>query len=280
MPSATVPGIPTNMTAAVSGTRATLRWQAPTTGGTPANYLIFVGSARGWSDLVNAYNVGNVLGVSGDLPRGTYYARSRAQNSAGTSLSSNEVTFQIGRKLRSPEQLRAYWTRNRVTITWVPAAADTAEDVPTSYVLEAGTQPGLSNAAVVNVGNTTTFAADVNSGVYYVRVRARNDLGESDPSAEIEIRTPGAPQPPTAFMQSGQGPEVTLRWTAPVGGYAPTGYVIEAGSAPGLANLAVLHVGNVVNFTTTAPPGTYYVRVRAVNASGASLASNEIVVRR
>ena len=56
--------------------------------------------------------------------------------------------------------------------------------------------------------------------------------------------------------------------------------MIEAGSAPGLANLASIQVGPVSTFTTTAPPGTYYVRVRAINGRGSSQSSNEIVVRR
>jgi hypothetical protein len=56
--------------------------------------------------------------------------------------------------------------------------------------------------------------------------------------------------------------------------------VIEAGSAPGLSDLASLRVGNVTRFTTTAPPGVYYVRVRAFNDKGNSLPSNEVVVRR
>jgi len=56
--------------------------------------------------------------------------------------------------------------------------------------------------------------------------------------------------------------------------------VVEAGSAPGLSNLAVLTIGDQTIFATTAPPGTYYIRVRSVNALGTSGPSNEIVVRR
>ena len=80
-------------------------------------------------------------------------------------------------------------------------------------------------------------------------------------------------------MSLGPSGIVDLRWTASAGGYAPTGYVIEAGSAPGRSDLASLRVGNVTRFTTTAPPGVYYVRVRAFNERGNSLPSNEVVVR-
>ena len=72
----------------------------------------------------------------------------------------------------------------------------------------------------------------------------------------------------------------TFAGTPRHGGYAATGYVIEAGSAPGLSDLATLPVGNVTRFVTTPPPGVYYVRVRAINGRGPSGPSNEIVVSR
>jgi hypothetical protein len=56
-------------------------------------------------------------------------------------------------------------------------------------------------------------------------------------------------------------------------------FVLEAGSGPGLANLATFDVGlqtsMVVNLV---PPGTYYVRVRPANVTGSGQPSNEIVV--
>ena len=113
-----------------------------------------------------------------------------------------------------------------------------------------------------------------------MRVTARNASASPDPSEEIEVRTPGTPNAPTALMASGAGATVDLRWTASVGGFAATSYIIEAGSAPGLSDLARIQVANLTRFTTTAPPGVYYVRVRGVNARGASLPSNEVVVRR
>jgi hypothetical protein len=280
LPTQTAPGAPRSMTAAVSGSRATLGWQAPSSGGTPTYYLLDVGTSLGASNIVRNYNVGNVLGVYGDLQRGTYYARVRAANSAGVSLNSNEVQFKIGRRLRAPTGFTVTWTGVTATLSWTAPAADSLDDVPSNYVLEAGTVPGANNVASINVGNATTFRAEVPSGTYYVRVRAQNALGESDPSEEIEIRAPGTPQAPTALVSVNATGVVDLRWTASAGGYVPTGYVIEAGSAPGRADLASLMVGSVTRFTTQAPPGVYYVRVRAINARGTSLPSNEVIVRR
>jgi hypothetical protein len=72
---------------------------------------------------------------------------------------------------------------------------------------------------------------------------------------------------------------VALNWTAPATGGTPSQYVIEAGSASGLSNLATLPTGSTaLGLTTAAPPGTFYVRVRAQNACGLSVPSNEQVI--
>jgi plastocyanin len=75
------------------------------------------------------------------------------------------------------------------------------------------------------------------------------------------------------------GTSLTLRWTAPPG--AVTAYVIEAGSGTGLADLAIFSTASAATTFSTAgvPAGTYYVRVRAVDATQtAGPASNEAVV--
>jgi predicted nicotinamide N-methyase len=146
-------------------------------------------------------------------------------------------------------------------------------------VLEAGTAPGLTDVAALSLGEATTFSTDVPYGVYYVRVRATNDRGDSTPTEEIVVAPPGTAEAPLELTTGGDGSQVTLSWTPPPGA-TPAGYIIEAGSDPGMSDIATIRVGNVTSFSTEAPPGTYFVRVRAVNALGAGLPSNEVVVQK
>jgi hypothetical protein len=85
-----------------------------------------------------------------------------------------------------------------------------------------------------------------------------------------------APEAPATLTTSVSGRRVTLDWT-PIPGAID--YQIEAGSAPGLANLAVVRAGGSRPFVVEGTPsGTYYVRVRALNYVGAGAASIERVV--
>ncbi len=59
-----------------------------------------------------------------------------------------------------------------------------------------------------------------------------------------------------------------------------TSIVLEAGASPGGSDAAVVVLApSARTFSSSAPPGAYYVRVRAVNACGASAASNEVILR-
>jgi len=270
------PSAPPGLSASVTGSRLTLTWGAPSGGAAASQYFLYVGTAPGVANIANGLAVGNTLTASGDLGPGRYYARVQGSNRFGAGPISGEISFVVGglEGPRTPAGLAVSWQGTVATLTWGTSVGATA------YILEAGTAAGASNIATFSVGAATSYAVDVPPGTYYVRVRAANAVGTSAPSNEIVLQGRGAPNRPTSLSQSGSGSTVNLRWTAPSGGTAPTGYVLEAGSAPGLADLAVVNLGAATTFSATVPPGTYYVRVRAVNARGSSPASNEIIVRR
>ena len=75
---------------------------------------------------------------------------------------------------------------------------------------------------------------------------------------------------PLSLSATVNGNIVVLSWTTPASGGPVLTYTIEAGSAPGLTNLASFNTGNASTSLTVpgVPNGTYYVRVRALDASG------------
>jgi len=73
--------------------------------------------------------------------------------------------------------------------------------------------------------------------------------------------------------------KVTMSWEPPTTGGKPTGYLIESGSASGLSDIEKGIPTATPSFSAEkVGPGTYYVRVRAVNAAGSGPPSNESVL--
>jgi hypothetical protein len=73
---------------------------------------------------------------------------------------------------------------------------------------------------------------------------------------------------------------VTVQWVgAAPGPNAATSYVVEVGDAPGITNISQFDTGETALSTVQpAATGTYYIRVRSVNACGKSAPSPEPAV--
>jgi hypothetical protein len=68
-----------------------------------------------------------------------------------------------------------------VVLSWAAAAG--AED----YVIDVGSAPGLSNILFAPVGAATSISAVAPQGIYYARIRARNQCGSGPASNEIVV---------------------------------------------------------------------------------------------
>lgn len=95
----------------------------------------------------------------------------------------------------------------------------------------------------------------------------------------VDIAVVPRPPQPSGLRATVDARRATLQWTPGSGPGLATGYVVEAGTGPGLANLVRFETGGAASLVVDGvPPGTYYVRVRGVNFEGTSAASEDIVV--
>lgn len=164
----------------------------------------------------------------------------------------------------------------RVTLAWsaVPGAL--------GYRLAIGVTPG-TEAYAQSVGPVTTVMFDAPFvGTGYIRVQAFDATGLSAPSNEVSVTVtslipvPAAPVNLQAFVS---GTSVSLSWAAGSGGGAPLGVILEAGTAPGAANVGAIPLPPSTQVAVPGvTPGTYFVRAYAVNGSGRSAPSNEVRV--
>ncbi len=170
----------------------------------------------------------------------------------------------------APSSLSSTVSGQLVQLSWQPPANGGHQD----YVLEAGSAPGLANLVSAPIANVPSFSVAAPAGTYYVRVRARNACGSGAASNEVVVSVGcGLLAAPANLRFTRSGSLVTLTWDL-VGGAQQ--YVLEVGSAGGASNLLTATVAGPLS--ATAPPGVYYVRVRARSACGAGPVSNEIIV--
>lgn len=256
------------LTGSTAGTAVALAWTPASGGGTVSGYVLEAGRSPGGSDVATLPLGPSVRQFNTSAAPGTYYARVRATNACGSAVS-NEVTLVASSSCvlpGTPGAPVASVANGRVSLSWAASSG------ATHHILEAGSLPGRANL-VNHVTNGTALSTGMPpQGTYFVRTRALNACGTSAASPEtmvaIGCAVPGSPSP---LQHTVEGRRVRLSW-APVSG--ATSYVVEAGSSPGAWNIASLPVGGT-EIPVDAPPGTYYVRVRAVTACGSGPWSNE-----
>jgi hypothetical protein len=159
------------------------------------------------------------------------------------------------------------------TFVWTAVAG------ATNYVLRAGIVSGAYLSAF-NVGNTTTLAAQAPAvGTYFVRVDAIVN-GAAVPSNEIVVQIVSMSVPPAAptnFAAYANGRAALLTWDLGTGGGNPTSMVLHAGTTPGASNAGIFPIAPGTQLSVgSVNPGTYYLRVAAVNGAGPSAFSNEV----
>ena len=173
----------------------------------------------------------------------------------------------------SARNLRSTVTGNQVALAWDRANGRFASN----FILQAGNANGTYNIFTGPIGSGTSLvASNLPSGPYYWRLIAQHPEYDQPPSDEAFFQIgssspctpPGAPED---FTFSVIGLQVTLKWRASPSGGTPATYVVEAGSQPALANLYNAPTGSAETvLAVSAPPGLYYVRIRAGNDCGTS----------
>lgn len=165
-----------------------------------------------------------------------------------------------------PEGLGTTVAGSLVRLSWLPAPA------ANSYLLEVGSGAGLRDLFVGNIGSATALSANAPAGRYFIRLRSVGTLGVgyATDDAVAQVGSCQTPAAPSSLATTTQGSQFRLQWPpAPMA----NSYILEAGTAPALTDIASANVGARTRFGGVAPSVLYFVRVRAVNTCGAGPAS-------
>lgn len=271
------PRAPRDLTARYAGLNVFLSWTEPLVGDVES-YVIRAGPVSGQSTLADFDTGSTSTTYLAAAAEGVYYVRVHARTAEGLSPPSNEVAFALAPHgcngpPAAPAGLSGVAGRTGAVLEWGIAIG------ATSYVVEAGSAPGASDLARLPVGARLRYQTAAPAGTYFVRVHGLNACGQGSASNEIVLTVGGPPPaPPTGLRAIVDGTTVTLSWEPPAGGSAGTYFRLEAGSGPGLANLATTVTSLTTLVVPGVPRGTYYVRARAGNAYGLGAATPDIVV--
>jgi hypothetical protein len=180
----------------------------------------------------------------------------------------------------APVNLQATVTGSNVGLSW---SAPTSGDAPTNYTLVARLTSGGAVVATLPMGIATSFSVAAPNGTFVLSVVAANAAGTGPESTSVTVTVPQAapaPGPPSNLTASVTGTTVSFTWNPPAGGGPLTNYVLVAGLTPGFSvPYVTMALGPTPGVSVPGvPPGTYYVRVLAQNASGTSATSNEVAV--
>lgn len=264
---------PTSLRASVEGQRVTF-WWAGGTNSDDTQYVLEAGTSPGAPYV--SLPVGNVLTTSVEAPSGRFYVRVRCTR---TNEVTNEIAIAVGNAAPPdpPTVLLSGVDGTRVQLTWANTGGGGTRG---GSVLEAFDTGGMLLAALSLPAEAESFTTIAPAGAYRVRVVNTGPGGRSAPSPVVELVVPGTCAPPaaplalsTAVSQS----NVTVGWELGAAGTAaPQYYVLSAGHSSGATDVRVITQSR--RFTAIAPPGTYYVRVKAANSCGESADSGEVVV--
>ena len=264
-------------------------WTYPDGGSDITEFLLDVAIDSGFTTFVSGYKSLSVAGtgqsVTGLTPGTTYWYRVRAVNDGGTSSNSNPISVttlslpHLGTPVAS--SITATTALLGATITSNGDATITASGV--AYGI--GTNPDLTGSAAATSPTVTsdTFTVNVTgltaNTAYHFRGYATSSLGTGYTDDSTFTTQANAPTATYATGVSATG--FTANWAPPSGTAAISGYRLDVATNSGFTSMVVgysdLSVSGTSKAVTGLPAGgTYYYRVRAVNAGGTGSNSNTI----
>lgn len=283
----TAPGAPTLISAVGEDSKIVLSWTAPASNGGAAitSYTVRYttgGTTRSAVTGTSATSY-NLTGLTNDL---TYSVVVAATNSAGTGTYSNQLTATPTAPAEEPPSgntvpdaptgLVATSGNGEIALSWTAPASNGGSAI-TGYTISYTPVGGVEQTSTT-AGTTATIRNLSNGTSYSIRVRATNEVGNSEWSSTVS-ESPEAPatipETPQSLTLTAGDTTLALSWTAPAsdGGSAITSYTISYTPTGGSEQTVNVANPNATSYTIESLTNglAYSVKIRAVNAIGNGL---------
>jgi subtilisin family serine protease len=267
-----VPAAPTGLVATPGDARVTLSWNPAIRA---SSYRVKRATVSGgpYTTIASGVSTASYLDTSGVNNGVTYHYVVTGVNVAGDGPNSSQASATpLALKPPAPATLKAVPGDARVTLTW-PASAGAD-----SYNVKRSPVSGGPFVTIANVAATSYVDQGVTNGtVYYYRVTALNEAGESLPSKKVGVMPAPVPLAPSGVtIAAGASPGVVnLSWNASA--WATSYKVKRATVSGGPYSSGKKALTTAYSETVTSGRRYYYV-VTAVNASGESGLSTQVTI--
>jgi fibronectin type 3 domain-containing protein len=278
----TVPLRPQNLQAVASDTKVDLSWEAPSDdGGSPiANYTIYRGTTSG-GETFQAL-IGDVLTYADiNVTNGQmYYYKVSAINAVGEGPNSTEVNAKPLGLPSEPRDLQVSYGDSFVRLIWTEPNSN-GGSIITNYSIYRGPTSD-SVTFLVRIGDDLTYVdSDLTNGqVYYYRIKAMNEVGDSPLSNAAFGQPRTTPSNPANLTISSGDEEITVTWDSPDsnGGSEIISYRIYRGTSSGDLSFLIELGSEAFTYTDSGLANgiTYYYQVSAVNAAGEGPNTTEV----
>ena len=278
---ASAPGVPSGVGAALGNGLVTVSWGAPDHGGSP-----ITGYTVQWRDSDDHFEDsdpsvtagGDTLSRRiGSLTNGTeYFVQVRATNDVGTGPWSASASATPATVAGPPQSVEAVAASMSVTVTW-SEPTDGSGPAVTGYRVQWRAQSdGYSPAreAVTGPNDRSLQISGLSNGTkYFVRVIARNSIGDGVVSEEVSATPATTPNVPGSVLAMRGDEQLRVTWVAPDDGGSPIiGYRLQrsrddqfdsSDAEVRVSGTAVSrYLGSLTNGTR------YWVRILARNSVG------------
>ncbi|MEP7116776.1 MAG: DUF1800 family protein [Acidobacteriota bacterium] len=249
------------------GNMMMLKWTPPGLGPVPTGYML-EGSITPGAVIATVPTGSAATTFTMAVPTGSFYIRMRALNGGEMSLPGNEIKVNVNVPVKpaAPTNFQAVVKGRSLWLAWKNSYTG---GEPTSLFIDA---TGIVTATVPLPLSEEFYTPSLPDGTITLRLRAVNAAGSSPQSSSISLNVPtttcALPRVPMSYSAVRAGNAVVMAWDAPSGGSPATSYqIVVSGAYNGALPTSAR------GFAAAAPPGTYVLSVRAVNACGAGPAT-------
>lgn len=294
---ATIPGVPTSLTATKGNGRVDLSWTAPASNGGSAitTYQVqyAANNSNTWSTYTHVASAATTITVDGLTNFTAYRFRVAATNDVGTGPNSGETSNVTPNPYVAPDAPTALTVGSepldrKADLSWTAPAYNGGANV-TNYLVQYSANDGTSWSTFshsASSATTITVTGLTNDTPYVFRVAAINSEGTSGysnvSSPAYTPRNPAA-TPPAPSQPSGvaSNQQVALSWSAPSMGDRPAIQYYKIYAATGDSedfNLIVANTGSTsTSYTVTGLTNetVYRFKVAGFNTAGIGTQSAE-----